>query len=62
MQEEHNNMPARVAIITLPEKTEIRSKSLFMVHEVHMYWHAQSKYLAVHVRPPASPVVQLLLC
>lgn len=43
-------MPARVAIYSLPSKQEIRAKSLFMVHEVHMFWHAQSKYLAVHVR------------
>ena len=48
-------MPARVAIYSLPDKSEIRAKSLFMVHEVHMYWHEQSKYLAVHVRLfPAS--------
>lgn len=52
LQEEHNNMPARVAIFSLPDKSEIRAKSLFMVHEVHMYWHEQSKYLAVHVRSP----------
>ena len=48
-------MPARVAIYSLPDKSEIRSKSLFMVHEVHMYWHEQSKYLAVHVRALLCP-------
>jgi hypothetical protein len=54
LQEEHNNMPARVAIYSLPDKVEIRAKSLFMVHEVHLYWHEQSKYLAVHVRSQPS--------
>lgn len=57
LQEEHSNLPARVAIHSLPDKAEIRAKSLFMVHEVHMYWHEQSKYLAVHVRPPLSFII-----
>lgn len=50
LQEEHNNLPARVSIVSLPAKVELRSKSLFSVHEVHMYWQQQGKYLAVHVR------------
>lgn len=51
VQEEHNNLPARVSIVSLPDKTELRAKSLFSVHEVHMHWQEQGKYLAVHVCP-----------
>lgn len=56
LQEEHNNLPARVSIISLPDKQELRSKSLFSVHEVHMYWQQQGKYLAVHVRLFHAPM------
>lgn len=51
VQEEHNNLPARVSIVSLPDKTELRAKSLFSVHEVRMHWQEQGKYLAVHVCP-----------
>jgi translation initiation factor 3 subunit B len=48
-QMEHGNLPARVAIIALPDRTELRQKNLFAVHSAKLYWHPNGTYLAVHV-------------
>jgi translation initiation factor 3 subunit B len=49
-QREHGNLPARVAILMLPERKELRQKNLFAVVSAKLYWHPQGAYLAVHVR------------
>ena len=43
------NQPARVALISLPSKKEIRSKNLFSVSEVRMFWQQSGDYFAVKV-------------
>lgn len=48
-QEEHANMPARVVLIQLPSREEVRAKNLFSVADVRMAWHPQGDYLAVRV-------------
>ena len=43
------NDPARVALIELPSKREIRSKNLFSVSEIKMHWQTAGDYFAVKV-------------
>ena len=43
------NQPARVALIELPSKKEIRSKNLFSVSDVRMFWQQSGDYFAVKV-------------
>jgi len=43
------NRPARVVLIKIPERTEVRQKNLFNVSEARMFWHPQGDYLAVKV-------------
>jgi translation initiation factor 3 subunit B len=43
------NQPARVALIELPSKREIRSKNLFSVSDVRMFWQQSGDYFAVKV-------------
>ena len=43
------NQPARVALIELPSKREIRSKNLFSVSDVRMHWQQSGEYFAVKV-------------
>jgi len=50
MQEEDANRPARVVLISIPDKSEIRQKNLFNVDTCDMYWHPQGHYLAVQVQ------------
>eukprot|EP00798_Chlamydomonas_sp_ICE-L_P008193 gene8193-1455_t len=47
--QEQNNLPARIALIKLPERTEVRQKNLFSVSDAKIYWHPQGDYLAVKV-------------
>lgn len=46
---EQNQMPARIALVKLPERTEVRQKNLFSVSDVRIFWHPQGDYLAVKV-------------
>ena len=48
-QEEQGNLPARVVLISLPSREEIRAKNLFSVADVRMAWHPQGDYMAVRV-------------
>ena len=48
-QEEQGNLPARVVLIALPSREELRAKNLFSVADVRMAWHPQGDYLAVRV-------------
>jgi translation initiation factor 3 subunit B len=43
------NQPARVSLISLPSKKEIRSKNLFSVSDVKMYWQQSGDYFACKV-------------
>ena len=43
------NQPARVSLISLPSKKEIRSKNLFSVSDVRMFWQQSGDYFAVKV-------------
>mmetsp|Transcript_2751 Transcript_2751/g.4396 ORF Transcript_2751/g.4396 Transcript_2751/m.4396 type:complete len:713 (+) Transcript_2751:120-2258(+) len=43
------NEPARVALILLPSKKELRSKNLFSVSDVRMFWQTSGDYFAVKV-------------
>jgi hypothetical protein len=46
---EQNQLPARIVLVKLPERTEIRQKNLFSVSDIRISWHPQGDYLAVKV-------------
>jgi translation initiation factor 3 subunit B len=46
---EQGNLPARITLVKIPERTEVRQKNLFNVSEVKIIWHPQGDYLAVKV-------------
>mmetsp|Transcript_27692 Transcript_27692/g.46371 ORF Transcript_27692/g.46371 Transcript_27692/m.46371 type:complete len:374 (+) Transcript_27692:69-1190(+) len=48
-QPEIGNQPARISLIQIPSKQEIRQKNLFSVSEIKMYWQSSGSYLAVRV-------------
>ncbi|KAL4518998.1 hypothetical protein Ndes2526A_g00106 [Nannochloris sp. 'desiccata'] len=48
-QEEKGNLPARVVLVQIPNKEELRAKNLFSVADVRMAWHPQGDYLAIRV-------------
>jgi translation initiation factor 3 subunit B len=41
--------PARVALIEIPSRNELRQKNLFSVSDIQMFWHPDGTYLAVKV-------------
>jgi translation initiation factor 3 subunit B len=41
--------PARIVLIEVPSRKEIRQKNLFSVADIAMYWHPDGSYLAVKV-------------
>ncbi|KAH0451085.1 hypothetical protein IEQ34_021777 [Dendrobium chrysotoxum] len=43
------NQPARVSLIQVPSKEEMRQKNLFNVSDIKMYWQNNGEYLAVKV-------------
>ncbi|KAL5698724.1 Eukaryotic translation initiation factor 3 subunit B [Ranunculus cassubicifolius] len=43
------NQPARVSLVQIPGKEELRQKNLFNVSECRMYWQSNGNYLAVEV-------------
>ncbi|OVA00273.1 RNA recognition motif domain [Macleaya cordata] len=43
------NQPARVSLVQIPGKDELRQKSLFSVSDCKMYWQSNGDYLAVKV-------------
>lgn len=43
------NQPARVSLIEIPSRQELRQKNLFNVSECKMYWQSAGEYLAVKV-------------
>jgi translation initiation factor 3 subunit B len=48
-QRESENHPARIILLNIPGKDEIRQKNLFNVSDVTMFWHPAGSYLAVKV-------------
>ena len=47
-------VPARIMLIDIPSRKELRQKNLFSVGEVIMYWHPDGTYLAVKVERQKS--------
>ncbi|KAJ3697547.1 hypothetical protein LUZ61_001252 [Rhynchospora tenuis] len=43
------NQPARVSLVQMPGKVELRQKNLFSVSDCKMYWQSNGEYLAVKV-------------
>ncbi|EEF46838.1 Eukaryotic translation initiation factor 3 subunit, putative [Ricinus communis] len=43
------NQPARVSLVQIPSKEEMRQKNLFSVNDCKMYWQSNGDYLAVKV-------------
>ncbi|KAK9824494.1 hypothetical protein WJX72_010811 [[Myrmecia] bisecta] len=43
------NLPARISLVRMPDRQELRQKNLFSVSDVKMFWHPQGDYLAVRV-------------
>ncbi|CAN0854090.1 Eukaryotic translation initiation factor 3 subunit B [Linum grandiflorum] len=43
------NQPARVSLVQIPSKQELRQKNLFSVKDCTMYWQSSGDYLAVQV-------------
>ncbi|CAJ2635764.1 eukaryotic translation initiation factor 3 subunit b-like protein [Trifolium pratense] len=43
------NQPARVSLVQIPSKEELRQKNLFSVSDCKMYWQSNGDYLAVIV-------------
>ncbi|TKY74837.1 Eukaryotic translation initiation factor 3 subunit B [Spatholobus suberectus] len=43
------NQPARVSLIQIPSKEELRQKNLFSVSDCKLYWQSNGDYLAVNV-------------
>ena len=41
--------PARVVLIEIPSRHEVRQKNLFSVSDIQMFWHPDGTYLAVKV-------------
>lgn len=48
-QPETGNQPARISLLQIPSRVELRQKNLFSVSEVKMYWQSAGEYLAVRV-------------
>ena len=46
---EHTNNPAKVVLMELPSRDELRQKNLFSVADLRMTWHEQGHFLCVKV-------------
>mmetsp|Transcript_40368 Transcript_40368/g.89637 ORF Transcript_40368/g.89637 Transcript_40368/m.89637 type:complete len:721 (+) Transcript_40368:71-2233(+) len=46
---EQGSQPARIVLVKIPERTEIRQKQLYSVSEIKLFWHPQGNYLGVKV-------------
>jgi translation initiation factor 3 subunit B len=46
---EAGNQPARVAVVALPSRVELRQKNLFSVSDCQLTWHPNGHFLAVKV-------------
>ena len=55
------NLPARISLMRMPDRVELRQKNLFSVADVQMFWHPQGDYLAVQVCCIVRPSVVALI-
>ena len=46
---EHTNNPAKVVLMEMPSRAELRQKNLFSVADLRMTWHDQGHFLCVKV-------------
>ncbi|KAG2784085.1 hypothetical protein JG687_00009533 [Phytophthora cactorum] len=46
---EGNNVPARVSLVELPSRREVRQKNLFNVSDCKLHWHPNGTFLCVKV-------------
>jgi len=46
---EHQNQPAKVVLMEMPTRAELRQKNLFNVADLHMHWHDEGHFLCVKV-------------
>lgn len=46
---EMENAPARVTIIEVPSRVEVRQKNLYNLQDCHLHWHPQGDFLGVKV-------------
>lgn len=46
---EQGNTPARVTLVELPSRKELRQKNLVNVSDCKLYWHPEGRYLCVKV-------------
>nr|XP_039256545.1 eukaryotic translation initiation factor 3 subunit B-like [Styela clava] len=46
---ERNEIPARVTILAIPSRQELRVKNLFNVSDIRLHWHKHGKFLCVKV-------------
>ena len=46
---EHQNQPAKVCLMEMPSRNELRQKNLFNVADLRMTWHDQGHFLCVKV-------------
>jgi translation initiation factor 3 subunit B len=46
---EGNNVPARVSLVEIPSRREIRQKNLFNVSDCKLHWHPNGTFLGVKV-------------
>ena len=46
---EHDNNPAKIMLMELPSRNELRQKNLFSVADLRMTWHDQGHFLCVKV-------------
>ncbi|KAK0605418.1 hypothetical protein LWI29_026547 [Acer saccharum] len=53
------NQPAKVSLIQIPGKEELRQKNLFSVSDCKMYWQSSGDYLAVKERDIPIEVLEL---
>ncbi|CAD7701705.1 unnamed protein product [Ostreobium quekettii] len=48
-ESQEGNIPAKISLMQLPERKEIRQKNLFNVSSIEIFWHPQGDFLAVKV-------------
>ncbi|KAK9801869.1 hypothetical protein WJX73_004633 [Symbiochloris irregularis] len=48
-EQANGNLPARISLIRIPDRVELRQKNLFSVSDVRLFWHPQGDFLAVQV-------------
>ncbi|TDH72534.1 hypothetical protein CCR75_000792 [Bremia lactucae] len=46
---EGNNVPARVSLVELPSRREVRQKNLFNVSDCKLHWHPNGTFLCIKV-------------